>query len=776
MVKISFLCVCLTRIIFTIRDNQGSIVARTVTNPILISDDNKEIKLSEDGSLSAGMSSAGRAPSNAENPFGFSATDQSSLSMEDSSDVSSSSLKRRRESDWSGSIRVQPLTSITPTPVNNNKGQFSSPSYNRPTTSASVKVEVLSPSATSPDAPISSSSRVPSTTSMSPNVSNTGVVLPQIQRVIPSQGSVRGGIEVTLLGTGFQSGLIASFGDVRASYTQCWSDSTIVTQLPPSATTGPVIVSFEGYTHSMPQIFTYVDDTDRQLIELALQVVGLKMSGKLEDARNIAMRIVGSKDQDRNSNSQSGKAEGSTHDFSGFSTTSNNPHENVILRCIEVAVIEEGLPNWQVRNSEGQTMLHLAAALGYSKIIVALLSQGARVDLQDVNGMTPLHFAALNGHRLVIQQLLRCQSNPFNRTFAGFTVMDIAQDYVEDLLPIGMRYREYQEMIKEARSSSSSTLSSMMSVNENIRPLTSYSGGGLERSASGISLLHSYEYTDEEWGFSSSSESEEDLLGDVRSAMRAVRPSSRSGGDEVQFVEHLNHGVDGSNPDLGVRVSNAAENVSKYISQLTINAKNKMHWDNWDDVFNYLYKRRETSRHILIDTTDSGSSPETIHPGASDSDATVAPPEVGKSPQVFWKRYFKPPPPRYDDLFPDQKSDGNTSKVSLLPTSTEQPQHQQQDLLDDQQVDEQASYEQQFLQIFFNNRKQLRNDRMLFFFWLPVLLTILMIFGLRIAGYSPGEYFSDFGNRIREIASYMFLGKKGTLPCSTSQRTTLISV
>ena len=39
-------------------------------------------------------------------------------------------------------------------------------------------------------------------------------------------------------------------------------------------------------------IFTYLAESDRALMELALQVIGMKMTGVVEDARKIAMRIV----------------------------------------------------------------------------------------------------------------------------------------------------------------------------------------------------------------------------------------------------------------------------------------------------------------------------------------------------------------------------------------------------------------------------------------------------------------------------------------------------
>ncbi|KAK7678243.1 hypothetical protein QCA50_018815 [Cerrena zonata] len=140
--------------------------------------------------------------------------------------------------------------------------------------------------------------------------SNNGTTqnLPSIQRIIPAQGPIRGGIEVTLLGFNFRPGLAVKFGSNNALATHCWSETTIVTYLPPASQPGQVLVSFENHENMMlggaqqQQVFTYTDDTDRQLIELALQIVGLKMNGKLEDAKNIAKRIVGSDNNNSNNN------------------------------------------------------------------------------------------------------------------------------------------------------------------------------------------------------------------------------------------------------------------------------------------------------------------------------------------------------------------------------------------------------------------------------------------------------------------------------------------
>ncbi|KAI9365457.1 immunoglobulin E-set [Zopfochytrium polystomum] len=122
---------------------------------------------------------------------------------------------------------------------------------------------------------------------------------PTIHRIIPSSGPMTGGIEVTLLGSNLHQNLTVLFGGVPAASLHSWgSGSTLVCILPPSSTPGPMPVTFkERPLTSITAIgevviFTYRDETERALMELALQVVGLKMTGRLEDARDVAMRIV----------------------------------------------------------------------------------------------------------------------------------------------------------------------------------------------------------------------------------------------------------------------------------------------------------------------------------------------------------------------------------------------------------------------------------------------------------------------------------------------------
>ncbi|KAF9197876.1 hypothetical protein BGZ49_001509, partial [Haplosporangium sp. Z 27] len=175
---------------------------------------------------------------------------------------------------------------------------------------------------------------------------------PRVQKLIPTKGSVEGGEEITLLGTGFFPGMVPTFDGVPAIGVQFFGSETIVCRLPPRACPGVVIVKahqqqqannlmnnggttsssstssvksedegsssgselvramsqfFGGSSAaslSMPNdydfedqdvgvLFEYEEDKgDRDLIALALQVLGMKMNGRVESPHQVAMRIM----------------------------------------------------------------------------------------------------------------------------------------------------------------------------------------------------------------------------------------------------------------------------------------------------------------------------------------------------------------------------------------------------------------------------------------------------------------------------------------------------
>ncbi|GAA5968871.1 hypothetical protein JCM21900_000196, partial [Sporobolomyces salmonicolor] len=369
-------------------------------------------------------------------------------------------------------------------------------------------------------APVSSvpSFAIPATEPMPPSLTSTwalqqhrqglaasapAVPPPRISRLIPAEGPVHGGIEVTVLGENFVRDLTCVFGDSAAVPTHFWSANTLVCVLPPSANPGPVVVGIKGVPLTVEQgtglqLFTYKDDSDRSLLELALQVVGLKMTGRLEDASAVAMRIVGSGPAGAGAGANSAgtphagsagpadtaalaatlnaaassvyatpaasRASSRRGSTSGpatpaFSSTLALPgvaggetrnFEGIVIKFLSLLDLDPSLipgaapslpsasPPISQQNAQQHTLLHLATVLGFHRLVACLLAAGIDLDLPDRNGFTALHFAALYGRVAISRLLLEAGANPHARNLAGRTPLEIARERddvdVEELL------------------------------------------------------------------------------------------------------------------------------------------------------------------------------------------------------------------------------------------------------------------------------------------------------------------------------------------------------
>lgn len=148
-------------------------------------------------------------------------------------------------------------------------------------------------------------------------------------------------------------------------------------------------------------------------MELALQVVGLKMTGKIEDAKNVAMRIVGTSATDEL------QGDGDTRNMMQLALTSyrdirpllltrvgdSEDFESVIVEFLSVLDVPVDQSNTTISSaishttSSGQTLLHLAAILGFSVLTQFLIKHEIDLDARDRNGYTALHFTTVSGSR-----------------------------------------------------------------------------------------------------------------------------------------------------------------------------------------------------------------------------------------------------------------------------------------------------------------------------------------------------------------------------------------
>ncbi|CCU99137.1 unnamed protein product [Malassezia sympodialis ATCC 42132] len=446
-------------IVFTLRNSEGDFVAAGSTPPIMIMDDHKstaqyanptrtaDSRYKQTGSEEPSVSprSVEGTYRTRERPKPYDDLISARRRTRPFHDVSQSPMDRSRNSFVLKG--TQPVPGLDSTPSPQGVDGVSTPSLSQspltavpdPSSLASANMGQLFMPLTVPSGMLGQAS------------DGSGATAPSITKLVPAEGPTTGGIEVTVLGENFTEGIQCVFGDTPSTHTRVWSSTTLVCILPPCFRPGPVIVSLQGTpdTHSASQesqslqLFTYIDSTDRALMELALQVVGLQMTGQMASARDIAMRIVAASqgpDQSTSSNStsmQSTLAPDSKELLSmGLRLYSSNAsklpsiQDSLLgfLTLLDVDMERSTQSNALFAcNPRGHTLLHLAVMHNLHRLVADLLRRGCPVNARDINGYTALHFAALHGWVMVTKLLLQHGADPFETNAEGLIPVELAR-------------------------------------------------------------------------------------------------------------------------------------------------------------------------------------------------------------------------------------------------------------------------------------------------------------------------------------------------------------
>jgi len=195
-------------------------------------------------------------------------------------------------------------------------------------------------------------------------------------------------------------------------------------------------------------------------MELALQVVGLKMTGKIEDAKNVAMRIVGNTGSDNSESSNSTSTSevmqmsSSTRDLRPLLLTPTDqldPFENRIINLLSVldTPMECHAPDSLCTSSvisystpSGQTLLHLAAFLDFGSLTKFLIEHGADLDARDRIGFTPLHFAVLAQSHQCTVALFQAGADLEIVDSRGKTAKEIGPKFFDGVIMEGQQDRD----------------------------------------------------------------------------------------------------------------------------------------------------------------------------------------------------------------------------------------------------------------------------------------------------------------------------------------------
>ncbi|KAK9482385.1 hypothetical protein V1527DRAFT_476551 [Lipomyces starkeyi] len=819
------------RVYFVIKDHTGKVVARTFTEPIMITDDHKTTNANARRKTAARTapstqpaSSANASDNSSESPtneYGFAESanprkrkmSPSIGRTQSTSVLSTTSVPQQQQSQPQRGLqngsqarpRQHSTTSILagsqPEPFyraydesNFNTRSHSVESFGFPAYSSSNPLQVhqqlqaqqmqqpagLSPlshaspvlsNASTPESTVSgtfsrrtskysTASAVASVQSPRERTSNAGLECPALQRLIPTEGPIRGGIEVTLLGTSFHQGLTVMFGDQPAVKTHIWNDSTIVAILPPAATPGPVVVrlrSISEISSDNLKLFTYIDDTDRQLMELALQVIGLKMTGRLEDARQIAMRIV--------SQTGSGGDNGSGQNNIMAATTASgsNGLEKTLLKCLDLVDYNESphKVQWQLHNSAGQTMLHLAALLGFQRLVAALLARGASYRIKDSSGYTPLHFAAMRGYREIVLRLLNSGADPLARSVLGHTVVDLScndevsallTSFIAEPMDYGTHSRQHSEIMHRA----SSRQKVFTRQSSEFPDWPSSSGPSSPAASTSDEIEYSDSLDDDnppDIGRSRLDEDQDDAplsmegLRRTRLTMNAVPAETKKAEKKSKpWSRKKLFGRSSQKPTSDVLDTKGSSKqkqlqlrLAEYLASLHEQTVNRMH-PNW-----------HAANHFMHDAFTSFSSFKPALANIANQQSRRANEIMQSAFENSWfSDYFSSTgaggnkndnsaPPSYEEIYPEASASSAFAHPSA--TSDGKDGAVRAATLQDE---ESKLREQEILLKFWQNKKkkQMRNDLMLFAFWLPVLCVILAwgamsFFGIHVLDYIP---------------------------------------
>nr|XP_018264741.1 uncharacterized protein I303_02920 [Kwoniella dejecticola CBS 10117]OBR86899.1 hypothetical protein I303_02920 [Kwoniella dejecticola CBS 10117] len=271
---------------------------------------------------------------------------------------------------------------------------------------------------------------------------------PQITHVIPGDGPMAGGTKIAIAGKAFSPGMVVVFGQRPAS-TEFVSDSFVQCKLPPSSFPGEVEVIVQGAI-KLPgqnsQLFKY-NEMDKDLMRLALEVRN-KYNGSSSDAayrlaHHVATRSATNSEWSERSSSNSPMSGPSPGDAAhetvksdasqnGQAENSNDSLQSTVINFL--ASIDENAPGSlrasgaiNYKNEAQQTLLHIAVVMGFHRLARRLIVIGAHLDVQDINGYTPLAFAALCGRDTCARVLVEAGASYDRPTAYGEMPLDLAK-------------------------------------------------------------------------------------------------------------------------------------------------------------------------------------------------------------------------------------------------------------------------------------------------------------------------------------------------------------
>ncbi|KAJ1962664.1 SPT3 Dosage dependent suppressor of Ty-induced promoter mutations-like protein, partial [Dipsacomyces acuminosporus] len=354
--------------------------------------------------------------------------------------------------------------------------------------------------------------------SLMPQLNSSATEAVQITQLTPAQGPVAGGTSILISGRGFHPNMAVFFGSVQAGLVQMLSPSNITCTLPPTNISGPVPVRIKdmltmtvyeanGTLANLQQpalhpgqqaLFTYVEDTDQALIELALQVVRSRQAGQQQhqskdgDKKPSLLGITGTGSAQVSPVMQNKSANSSRMS----SPSSDNSSEGIFQKQALLSLLQSLRLASEKRNlmeiesclmklfmtlvnknqidasrlsiqheASGRTLLHFCALLGMTQLCTFLATHGVILDATDNNGMTAMHFASMYGRTEIVVLLLDSGASHVIKSNLGHTAGDLARSLGYAQIQLLIEERDgYMSFIKDDQTVDHPTHRSISSI------------------------------------------------------------------------------------------------------------------------------------------------------------------------------------------------------------------------------------------------------------------------------------------------------------------------
>lgn len=275
--------------------------------------------------------------------------------------------------------------------------------------------------------------------------------VPHISRINPGSGSVTGGTEIDVFGTGFSFGQEFLLGG-NVAHTLWDSDTHCVCIAPPNRNPGPVEARFGVSIEAPTQYFTYKDSRQNDMYahpsnlrimfyltcDLSfrnravriLKTAGWVLVGCDADIVTVGVHLLQRFGMPL---SLLGCASGGAS-AQGLAQAMEIDPEAAAIEVLKLLDENSGQGFMSIAEAvlqasdAGQTALHLSASLGFERLSKELIVRGADPNQRDINGYTALHFAALYGHVGCAQTLVQEGADGGIVNNRGHTASEIALD------------------------------------------------------------------------------------------------------------------------------------------------------------------------------------------------------------------------------------------------------------------------------------------------------------------------------------------------------------